>query len=61
MILLQSRCFREREDLCEFVNSKNGYLEIVSIVNMSSNFVLFYRDNSEDVDGSGDGNTKSDS
>lgn len=59
MILLQSRCFREREDLCEFVNSKNGYLEIVSIVNMSSNFVLFYRDNSEGVDGSGDGDTKS--
>lgn len=50
MILLQSKCFREREDLCEFVNSKNGNIEIISIVNMSSNFVLFFRDNGEGVD-----------
>ncbi len=47
MVSLQSECFGTREELCEFVNAGNGYIEIVSIVNMSSKFVLFFKDNSE--------------
>lgn len=48
MILLESKCFDTRDGLCDFVNSGGGMIEIVSIVNMSSKFVLFYRDNREE-------------